>query len=994
MRLTALCTVGVCLVAAILSAAVFSTAAYGQASREFNWTPSGTIDVGNLESENAASYRSVGDIIEAPLAYSDGMRPDGHGRRTNEEIFVINVARWRGGPCSGALVIRRQVDTATPPDTLAISLDGQDCGTWTRPALEGDRRFADVFYVIPAKALLANPDDPNSTKWTVTMKITAQQPYDSYGYSFFITRDWGLMPEAYLGAIAPREGDDSAAATYLNGLVKEGDHRWEEAAALYRAAAGKSGDFDFSRCIRRRIRLCDYYMSATKVVDTRENMNFDTHYALGQYCASNDFWNEALAEYTKAVEADPASGDATYNMAEAMEYCYKPIAEWAPLMGRAGALYKRPDVNETTVQAAINMYELPDGPDKRVKAPLPKSDMDALYRDWTYVTQIVYGTSRGAWHLVPTFVPYTEKDPKWVLWANWLWVPPDSAIPKFGMYDHTMGFAAWGASDAGGIDCGPAWSGDSNIGPTRSWEVMIHEWNHQFDWNCIFSEEGPGYPTTHDSDGCGKQPIVDMGCGHRSSMRYYLTPAQYRRLEPSDPDIPHTHIRTWAVYGPLDAPALKGTTGEELVSELLNKKLATQDDINWIRGQADQKKTDLADEVRDWYVASHQMDLVKATDNEAAFSPKVEPKKWRTVTDNDHNGQVDLAAVFPDAAPKAYAYACTYIWSPKDQEVRVWYGFHDCMRVWFNQRMVHKGLYYTVARFEDSKWLDMLAAHFDLKQGWNSLLVKVERCAGKGGYGLSNEKDWSFSVNLVDFNNNPLPELKYQTDVPRGEVAVYVPPEVGKYYRWDDVKEDFIEMLPRLTQDDLRKLTGIPELTLTENAYLAAIPASAVQKGSNAITLEAIKKAIAGQEYEGKPVTPVNFLDLPIPGTPQGQEPTPFNAFKTALFQDVTLNNFLNFDQEGAAALRYVKNGQPRDLLFIRPEYFYEYLALINDAKSGLPGRTADRILGYWFIERAAYPSTGNRTWRAVLVAETYLGDQYPTDEQDILAVPAPPATQ
>ena len=59
-----------------------------------------------------------------------------------------------------------------------------------------------------------------------------------------------------------------------------------------------------------------------------------------------------------------------------------------------------------------------------------------------------------------------------------------------------------------------------------------------------------------------------------------------------------------------------------------------------------------------------------------------------------------------------------------------------------------------------------------------------------------------------------------------------------------------------------------------------------------------------------------------------------------------------------------------------------------------MPGRTQDRILGYWFIRNAAYPSTGNRTWRAVIVAKTYLGDQYPTDEQDILAVPQPPATE
>ena len=987
MRLVSLLTIGLCLVAA---------PAFGQAAREFNWLPSGTIDVGNLESENGSNYRSVGDIIQADLAYRDGVRPDARGRRTTEETFTITIARWRAGASMGALVIRRRIDTGAEPVELTILIDGEEKGKWLHDKLDGDRRFADVFFVIPASAMPRNRDNPDVLRDPISVRIKSDKPYDSFGYTFYITRDWDLLPENYGGRIpsqVPSTGEFLPLAGYVFGLGREGDHAWDEAIEHYRTAE-KAADSELARCIRRKIRLCEYAKAASAVKDTPEKRDFDVHYALGQYCASNGFWYEALDEYTKAVEANPASGDATYNLAEAMEYCYLPIAEWAPLMGRAGALYKRSDVNEITTLAAINMYEVPTSATERAKAPLSKEYMDALYRDWNYVEQIIYGTSRGAWRMRTSFIPYTEKDPAWIMHLGWLWGPPNEAIPKWGMYDHTVSFAQYGASHCGGIDCGPAWSGCCNVGPTRSWEVMIHEWNHQFDWTCGAAEVGPGYPTTHDSDGCGKQPIVDMGCGHRSAMRYYLTPAQYKRIEPSDPDMPQTHIRTWAVYGPLDAPALEGTTGEELLAELLKKKLATKDDVNWIRGQADQKKTDLADEAKAWYWASRQMNLVKATDNEAAFGPKVEPRKWRKVTDNDHNGQVDLASLFPNAAPKAYAYAHTYIWSPKDQEVRVWYGHHDALRVWHNQRMVHEGLYYTVAYYEDPKWVDMLGGHLFLQEGWNSLLVKVERCAGKGGYGLSSEKDWSFSVNLVDFDNKPLPELKYQTETPDGAVAVYVPPEVGKLYRWDDVKEDYIEMLPRLTQDDFRKLTGIAELTLVNNVYLAAIPESAVQKGTNVITLEAIKKAIAGVESDGEPATPINFLELPIPGTPEGQQPTPFNAFKTALYGDVTLNNFLNLDREGAAALRYVENGQPRDLLLIRPEYFEEYLSLVDDAKSGMPGRTRDRILGYWFIRNAAYPSTGNRTWRAVIVAKTYLGDQYPIDEQDILAVPQPPATE
>ena len=246
----------------------------------------------------------------------------------------------------------------------------------------------------------------------------------------------------------------------------------------------------------------------------------------------------------------------------------------------------------------------------------------------------------------------------------------------------------------------------------------------------------------------------------------------------------------------------------------------------------------------------------------------------------------------------------------------------------------------------------------------------------------------TFFKNLVNFDNTPVADLKYQAQVPNGQVAVYKRPEVGKYYSWDKVKEDYLEILPELGQDDFRKITGISQLVLADNVFLAAIPSSAVQKGASAITFEQITKGIGDMEFENAKVTPVNFLDLPIPGTPQGQEPTPFNRFKDEILGDVTLNNFLNLDREGAGALRYIENGKPVDLLFIRPEYFEEYLNLIDDSKSGMSGKTKDRILGYWFIPRAAYRSTGNRTWRAVIVAKTYLGETYPIDEQDILAVP------
>ena len=973
---------------------IFTAVAVGQAPREFNWVPSGKIDVGDLQSENDSDYRSVGEIISSELTYSDGTRyADKNGRRSDVEVFTVIIGRYRGGPCPADMVIRRCIDTGTKPEELTIFIDGKEQGKWLRPEFEGTRRLADVYYIIPKSALMV--DDPNNPRMKdrVTIKITSSAPYDSYTYYFFMTREWEMMPEGYTGGIAPREGN-TPADLYINALVKEGDHLWEEARELYKSVSDNSKDFEFARCARMRIRRCNYFLSASKVIDTNENKNFDTHFLLGQYAASNNFWYEALNEYTKAVEANTASGDATYNLGEAMQFCRMPVEKYAPIMGRAGWLYNRKDVNHVTAHVAINTVAIPGEGGKPVKALMSTADMDASYNNWRMIEQMVWGASRGAWKINTTFTAYTEKDLPWIMHLGWLWGPPNEAIPEWGMFDHTISHAAYGSSHAGGIDCGPAWSGCSQVGPTRGWEVILHEWNHQFDWTAICGEQGRGYPTTHDSDGCGKQPIVDMGTGHLSSMRYYLRPAQYKRIEPSDPKMPQTHIKTWMLYGPLDAPILEGTTDEAVLAELKSKGLATDNEIKSIPDQAKGQNKSVVEYAKYWFYNSPRMDLVKAVEDEAHFGPKVKGKLAWKPFNNEKGGRVDLNAIFPKAAPKAYAYANVYIFSPEEKEVRVWYGYHDSMRVWHNGRLVHEGRYYTTAYYDIPTWMDMVAGHLKLAKGWNSLLVKVERCGGFDYYGLGKAETWGFSVNLVNWDNSPVTDVKYQSQIPGGEVAVYKRPDVGKYYSWDDVSEDYVELLPELTEEDFRKITGIPELTLAKNAFLAAIPQAKFQKGSNAITLEEITKAIGDMTQDGVKVTPVNFLDLTIPGTPQGQEPTPFNKFKSQMYQDVTLNNFLNFDREGAGALRYTENGKPVDLLFIRPEYLDEYFNLIDDSKTGMEGKTRDRILGYWFIPNAAYPSTGNRTWRVVVVAKTYLGENYPIDEQDILAVPALPAKQ
>lgn len=89
---------------------LMTTSAFSQAVSEFNWVPSGNIDVGVLDSENDSDYRSTGDIITVNLPYADGTRPTSRaGRRTTKEVFTINVSRPRwGSQEQGNFAIRRR----------------------------------------------------------------------------------------------------------------------------------------------------------------------------------------------------------------------------------------------------------------------------------------------------------------------------------------------------------------------------------------------------------------------------------------------------------------------------------------------------------------------------------------------------------------------------------------------------------------------------------------------------------------------------------------------------------------------------------------------------------------------------------------------------------------------------------------------------------------------------------------------------------------------
>lgn len=916
---------------------------------EFNWVPSGTIRVGDRASEATAGYESVGQAQTFQLAYRDETPQTVTGRLvTGPESFVIRPAACRSGPAPAHLVICRRVDSANVPGPLRVFVGDREVGPWTIQPPAGERRLFDALFVI-SRASFPNGTPPAE----VPVRITGNTPVLSLGYRFYATRDWDVLGDDLAGDIQAAAAKNTAVATYLKGLLAQADHDWSSAYELFDIRDEDHPALErLARVAMRRMRLRMARADAL-AADRAGTPDFDSHYRLGLLAGAWGCWEDALAEYRLAIRANPTHADATYRLAEAMEYNRLPIAQWAPLMERAGLLGQTPDCNTEDVLVAVHPQAI-----EGLCGELSQKTLEALQRNWRYVEQQVYGASRGAWKLRTQFMVRGVDDPPWVMQAGWIFLPPDETVPVEGTYDYSIGTAEYGSSHAGGVDCGVSGSGGAQIGPQRGWEVFLHEWNHEFDWVCVSAEEVPGYPVTHDSDGCGKQPIVNMGCGHRSSMRYYINRAQYRRHEGADPVNSDAFLGTWALGDVVAVPDTTATVGDALAKWLIEREHFTPAQLENLKRDWEQQRADAQRRaekppvvpayppprpVPDWpaflrrrWNNTKMLDQVTSPFEVNYVRGAQFPQPGKTAADASGDF-VNLRKEFPGAPDKCVAYARTFIHAPRSQEVRLWLGYNDCAALWLNGRRIHAGHYYACAKWDDRNRPYMLAKHGVLQEGWNCLAVKVERGGG----------DWGFSVHVVDFDNRPIGGLEVRPDLPVGAACHhYTPPEAGPYYRWADVQEDYLERLPRLRDDDLTAITGLRGLHQAEHRFLLTLPT--------------------------------------------GTTPRPGSSYIPAADDDDTaLNNYLNWDIEAAAALRYEKDGAEHDLLLIRPEYYEEFLTLLREVKAawtrGLP--PADRILGYLWLDEAGYRTTPNRpnTRRAVLVVDAALGD-YPAEGLDLLA--------
>jgi len=753
----------------------------------------------------------------------------------------------------------------------------------------------------PVGSVVFIPADWSANPKPVTVEVEIPKNVSrspGFAYRFFATDDADKLGSELIGDMGNISPSDSLKG-YKQGLVALFGGQTAYASNALRTAATKQKTAEGARLCRQLSRWADAEAAYSRI---KTGSGF---YGLGQYAMVIGAYDLAERSFKKATELLPADADAWYMYADALSYKTSDLdyemERIAPFYRKAADLYPRNNSNTfRTYFALFRNLKIKDGNTTRV-IHMTDEQIEHVKKNWGWCSAIMESASKGALRMVNTFKVIDEEYD-----STRDWDPrPFMGIIKPGTTDTFIKMSGWGASDCCGMDTGPDRSAFINLG-IREWDVMLHEWNHSLDWAMITDELGIGVPETHSSDWCGFEPIPSMGMGHHSCNRYYMTPGMYRIVRGTDP-VTTKHVDTWQVSGPyiLRQDVANPKTIDEAYTKDLVQKLSA-------------------------------LDYQKP---EKPFIP-AQPS----------NGYVDLKALWPESNQNSSAFARTYIYSPKDQKLRMWLGFDSNARIWLNDRQVYQGLYWSCCQFYGRKMVDQVAAAISLKKGWNILVMQVTG-RQQGPDWQTDEQlagSWGFSVRFCDIRNQEVPGLKWQADEPAGfkmPRQETVNPRSPKTYKWAEVADDYTSLLPHLSIDDLRLITGYPSLTASSDIWFS---------------LNSQKMAGASQALMASSADP----------------------------KSVRLDNQLNWffsPKELCATVRYMRNGRQRDLLFIKPEGYEPYLKLLalspEAKKLGIKDH-ADQVIGYFTV-----PRPDSALGRIMLVVDTALRSELPVDEEDLLSL-------
>lgn len=695
------------------------------------------------------------------------------GRGASGDLSItVDVPRGRFGLLSGQiLMIKRPGSRAGGVAEVRVGVSGNEArlaaagdvgvGPGVRGVpwhLSAEREAGDQpieLFRFPTQPKGADEAGERKPLERVPVSIASRNGQALWGqYDFVLTHVWDAIDPDGCAPIVPTDGDDPE-SLLDTGIYRLFAGEWDAAAEAFGRLAASDDPAIAAigrQCLRR-------LQAARWIAEAAQNADAAFAYDAALCAWANGFYDLARDGFRRASELAPTDPLALYHLAETEERAGADVFTVAEILDRAGCLAGATP-NAWDVLVTILMGETtPDG--KLVR--MTEENVERIVEEWQVVEKMIHGASLGHYRLNTTFrvIPDTNAVP-YVLNAGWLYGPDDEAVPVAGTYDSCMSFRPAGPSVAGGADCGPNGAAMTDIGTWCGWEVYLHEWNHQFDWGMITSEIGVGYPATHDSDGCGPQPIPSMGAGHRGSMRYYVTPAMYRRVELADvPTAPA--IRSWEIAGPFPLTVADGEAQPRLL------------DVSWTDAEED---------------------LVAG----GAGGPGMAWATWHS--DGDFVDMNETLRV-GDAA-NVGAYARAFVYAPESREIRLWLGHNDGMRVWVNGARVHGGRYFSIAKWDDRNRPDSVVSWARLEPGWNRILCKIQKWDG----------DWGFSVRPCGFDGSSLEGVRFSAEAQLPAAVASGVATRGRYYRWEEVSGDFTSALPRWDESDLREYTGMAGLEL------------------------------------------------------------------------------------------------------------------------------------------------------------------------------------
>ncbi len=715
----------------------------------------------------------------------------------------------------------------------------------------------------------------------------------------------------------------------------------------------------FARAALRRIRLAE--------VEAQLPASSAAHHRLGLYAQQCGLVRSARLHLEAALVLQPRQPEAWFRLGEVMERCGDPVDDFMEAFGRSALLIELPPSNWNVLLAVVHAEEVEqveEGRTFRRRVTLTEEGLATLRRRWRQFELLIAAVTQGRIRLVTRTIQI--QDPREAGFRplecpapapghpdssglSSVLVPPEEVVPRRGQVDWIVTLRPAGTGFTAGPDCGVRGAALSDLPVEADWQTLLAAFCRVLDTVGRAAELDELYPVLRHAAGCGAGPRPSFGCSLRAGLRYVVPPETFRRIEPATPDVEEGHILNWYVEPPRER--------------------------SYVRAPSRAPPHDL-----------HLMGPARLGPG-ARFVVSVSPF-------------VDLEALLrggAGAAGESYltVRATSYVLSPRRQEVRLWLGQNDGLALWVNDRLIHRGDQFPDNQLADRNLTATLLKPAILQQGWNRIDVAVER------WPAPDDRGFGFSLRICDREDRPLPGLSVasaRTQPP--SVVAFDPfqPRAGDFFKWAEVREDFLQALPQLDADALRSCGELPDgLVLMWRGgpggfFAIGSPQDARAAESSGVPLRPLP---AVSEWSGQAVVPQPGAAVPHVACAGGVEKADSAAgaeLSPAAGQSprgggidpmARLDNVLDWEREVAAVYPIRRGGHWRHLLLLKPEAVTPFLECLVEAPAAehvfVGAAPAERIRG-WI--RAGE----GEDWQPLIVIETLLPRPLPLDEEDLLS--------